>query len=64
MVENTSATAFLGVSLLVVAASVFPQICQGGLAEINCHPQYTKALVALSMSPKQPCAGCLVVLVS
>lgn len=65
--ENTSPTAFLGVSLLVAAVSVFPQICQAGLAEKNyLSSSYVKAPVAvlsLSMLPQQPHAGCLVVLV-
>lgn len=50
VVENTSPAAFLGVSLLVVAASVFPQICQGGFAEIN----------YLSSSEHEGPGGCVV----
>lgn len=48
--ENTSPTAFLGVSLLVVAVSVFPQICQAGLAEKN----------YLSSSVRKSPGGCVV----
>lgn len=68
VMENTSLTAFLGESLLVVVASVFPQICQAVFAEINylsssVHKSPGSCVVSEPVA-QQLHAGCLVVLVS
>lgn len=58
--ENTSLTAFLGESLLVVVASVFPQICQAVFAEINylsssVHKSPGSCVVSEHVAPAAPC---------